>query len=217
MWKEYADDRKGFVVAFSPAPHAGFGRLSSPGKVGKVSYSDQPYGTYLGMLENERVSFFFRKRTQYAFEWRSVRALRQLQAKPGDIFLSPFDHASVCRDHHSSRVCHRTPREGTRHHGPAIQSRAAFHSAVSGTVCEKEATRVAKTVFWQSGGTSDFRRFEPSKIICLWTSRTRREQHVESATYRRGTRGVFGQVVEGPLGSARADPKMTCDGLPRCA
>ena len=97
MWREYADVKKGFVVAFSTV-HLSFGRLSSPGKLGKVSYADEPYGTYLGMVENEGVSFFFRKRLKYAFEreWRSIRALRRLEARGGDIFLSPFDPASVC-------------------------------------------------------------------------------------------------------------------------
>jgi hypothetical protein len=97
MWTEYADDRKGFVVAFSTA-HEGFEQLSSPGKLGKVSYSDEPYGTYLQMLEDEGVAFFFRKRMKYAVEreWRSIRALQRLEASGGDIFLSPFDPASIC-------------------------------------------------------------------------------------------------------------------------
>jgi hypothetical protein len=96
MWIEYADDGKGFVVAFDTT-QTGFAQLNSPGKLGKVFYSDEPYGTYLGMLENEGVSFFFRKRMQYAFEreWRSIRALKRLERHPSDIFLSAFDPGSV--------------------------------------------------------------------------------------------------------------------------
>jgi hypothetical protein len=84
------------VVAFDTT-QAGFAQLKSPGKLGKVSYGDEPYGTYLGMLENEGVSFFFRKRTKYAFEkeWRSIRALKRLERHSGDIFLSSFDPASA--------------------------------------------------------------------------------------------------------------------------
>jgi len=96
MWTEYAGAGKGFVVGFSTA-HAGFGELSSPGKLGKVSYSDEPYGTYLGILENEGVAPLFRKRMKYAFEleWRSIRTLQRLEACGGNIFLSAFDPASV--------------------------------------------------------------------------------------------------------------------------
>ena len=96
MWTEYADKGKGFVIAFDTT-HLGFTQLSSPGKFGKVAYSDEPYGTYLGMLENEGVSFFFRKRMTFAFEreWRSIRALHRLERRPGDVYVSSFDPASV--------------------------------------------------------------------------------------------------------------------------
>jgi hypothetical protein len=96
MWAEYAGAGRGFVVGFHTA-HAGFGQLSSPGKLGKVSYSDEPFGTYLGILETEGVAPLFRKRMKYAFEleWRSIRTLQRLEARGGNIFLSPFDPASV--------------------------------------------------------------------------------------------------------------------------
>ena len=96
MWTEYAGAGRGFVVGFSTA-HAGFGQLSSPGKLGKVSYSDEPFGTYLGILENEGVAPLFRKRMKYDFEleWRSIRMLHRLEAGGGNIFLSHFDPESV--------------------------------------------------------------------------------------------------------------------------
>ena len=96
MWTEYAGAGKGFVMGFSSA-HVGFGLLSSPGKLGKVSYSDEPFGTYLGILENEGVAPLFRKRMKCALEleWRSIRMLHRLEANGGNIFLSPFDPASV--------------------------------------------------------------------------------------------------------------------------
>ena len=96
MWMEYAGDGKGFVVGFSTA-HLGFGQLTSPGRIGKVSYSDEPFGTFLGILENEGIAPLFRKRTKYAFEleWRSIRMLQRLEAKENKVFLSPFDPASV--------------------------------------------------------------------------------------------------------------------------
>lgn len=96
MWSEYGNDGRGFVIAFDTS-HKGFKQLTSPGKVGKVSYTDEPFGTYLGMLENDGVSFFFRKRMKYEFEkeWRSVRALSRLESQPGNVFLSTLDPASV--------------------------------------------------------------------------------------------------------------------------
>jgi hypothetical protein len=96
MWAEYADTGKGFVVGFSTA-HAGFGQLSSPGRIGKVSYSDEPFGSYLGILENEGVAPLFRKRMKYAFEleWRSIRMLKRLEHNGDNVFLSAFNPASV--------------------------------------------------------------------------------------------------------------------------
>jgi len=55
----------------------GFEQLKEPGRIGKVSYSDVPFGTYLGAMEQEGAGIFCRKRTKYAFEgeWRCIRAL----------------------------------------------------------------------------------------------------------------------------------------------
>ena len=96
MWAEYADACTGFVVAFS-TEHASFRQLTSPGKFGKVAYTNVPYGTYLGTMESAGVSFFFVKRTAYGIEreWRSIRALQRLQRLPGDVYLSNFDPQSV--------------------------------------------------------------------------------------------------------------------------
>src|SRR5580704_13958250 len=46
MWTEYAGSGTGFVVGFDTA-HAGFERLTTPGRLGKVSYSDEPFGSAL--------------------------------------------------------------------------------------------------------------------------------------------------------------------------
>lgn len=96
MWKEYADDERGFVLAFDTT-HAGFERLRTPGRIGKVSYSDEPCGTFLGLIDSEGAGIFFRKRLKYSFEreWRSVRALQRLERRAGNIFLSSFDPESV--------------------------------------------------------------------------------------------------------------------------
>jgi hypothetical protein len=96
MWNEYADNSRGFVISFDTGHH-GFQQLKMPGRLGKVSYSDEPFGTFLGAMENEGAGIFFRKRMKYAFEkeWRCIRALAQLEYQPSDLFLSPFDPASV--------------------------------------------------------------------------------------------------------------------------
>ena len=96
MWREYADDGLGFIIGFNTA-HAGFGQLKVPGRIGKVSYSDEPFGTFLGTIEAGDVGGLFRKRLRYAYEreWRSIRFLRRLEPHPGGNFLSPFDPASV--------------------------------------------------------------------------------------------------------------------------
>ncbi|GEM_PF-5690372 len=96
MWREYADNRRGFVIAFSTTD-AGFEQLKTPGLIGKVSYSDERYGTFLGTMEAEGAAIFFRKQMKYAFEreWRSIRALQRLEPHPDGIFLSSFDPASV--------------------------------------------------------------------------------------------------------------------------
>ena len=97
MWTEYADKGKGFVISFATA-HAGFERLKTPGRLGRVFYSDEPVGSALAtILNNEAAGELFRKRMSYAFEreWRSVRMLHRLESCPGGVFLSPFDPASV--------------------------------------------------------------------------------------------------------------------------
>ena len=96
MWHEYAGGGKGFVVTFDTT-HPGFDRLKTPGLIGRVSYNDEPFGTFLGAKETEGAGIFFRKRMQYSFEreWRSIRPLHRLEHHPGDIFLSPFDPASI--------------------------------------------------------------------------------------------------------------------------
>ncbi len=101
MWQQYAGNGTGFLVAFNTR-HAAFNRLRSPGKLGKVEYSDQPITSFLAAYG---ANTFFRKRTQYAFEseWRSIRRFTRFPAEnviqnPGGlpIYLAPFDPACVC-------------------------------------------------------------------------------------------------------------------------
>jgi hypothetical protein len=96
MWQEYADNGRGFVIAFNSV-HPGFEMLKQPGRIGKVSYGDEPFGTFLGAMESDGAGILFRKRTKYAFEreWRSIRFLHRLESRPGDIFVSAFDPGSV--------------------------------------------------------------------------------------------------------------------------
>jgi hypothetical protein len=96
MWTGYADHARGFVIAFDTT-HDGFDLLKTPGKIGKVAYSDVPYGTLLGTMEIEGAATFFRKRMHYAFEqeWRSIRALYRLDHEPHDLYFSSFDPQSV--------------------------------------------------------------------------------------------------------------------------
>lgn len=96
MWKSYAA-ATGFVVAFDTT-HAAFESLQRPGKLGKVTYSDEPIGTFLGSYGAEA---FFRKRAKYEFEceWRSIRALHRLD-RNGEhdghpVFVSRFDPACI--------------------------------------------------------------------------------------------------------------------------
>jgi hypothetical protein len=96
MWAAYAATT-GFVVAFDTT-HASFDSLRNPGKLGKVTYSDEPLGTFLGSYGPEA---FFRKRAKYAFEceWRIIRALHRLE-RSGEhdghpVFVAPFDPACV--------------------------------------------------------------------------------------------------------------------------
>ena len=92
MWREYADNGRGCVIGFETA-HPGFSLLTSPGHLGRVDYSDKPFGTFLGTFFSEGAGVFFRKRMKYSFEqeWRSIRGLRRLEHCAGDVYLSRFD------------------------------------------------------------------------------------------------------------------------------
>jgi hypothetical protein len=96
MWEAYAATT-GFVVAFDTS-HAAFDSLRNPGKLGKVTYSDEALGTFLGSYGPEA---FFRKRAKYAFEceWRIIRALHRLE-RVGDhnghpVLVARLDPACV--------------------------------------------------------------------------------------------------------------------------
>jgi hypothetical protein len=100
MWREYADHGRGFVVAFD-STHPAFELLRSPGRLGKVEYSDEPISSFLSTYG---VNTFFRKRTRYAFEqeWRSIRRLVRFRtsdiSRPESalpIYRAPFDPASI--------------------------------------------------------------------------------------------------------------------------
>lgn len=95
MWAEYGGGGRGFVLGFDTA-HSGFGKLTAPQGVGKVSY-DAGFATFLGMMENAPFEPLFRKRVNYSFEleWRSIRMLKDLENHGGDIFLSPFEPECV--------------------------------------------------------------------------------------------------------------------------
>jgi hypothetical protein len=96
MWSDYAQ-RTGFVVAFD-ATHGAFDTLRTPGTLGKVTYSDEPLGTFLG---SHGPDAFFRKRAKYEFEceWRSIRALHRLDGNGEHdghpVFVSRFDPACI--------------------------------------------------------------------------------------------------------------------------
>jgi DUF2971 family protein len=96
MWTEYADEGKGFVIAFDTTQKT-FQQLTTPGRIGKVNYSEEVLETFLGTMETEGAAVVFRKRPRYSFEteWRSIRALRRLEARPGGIFLSEFNPSSI--------------------------------------------------------------------------------------------------------------------------
>ncbi|HXN63864.1 MAG TPA: DUF2971 domain-containing protein [Candidatus Acidoferrales bacterium] len=97
MWSEYAANDTGFAIGFD-TNHAEFKRLSTPGKFGKVFYSDEPVGSALAsLLTNEAAGDMFRKRMKYAFEreWRIVRLLRRLELHGAAIFMSPFNPLCV--------------------------------------------------------------------------------------------------------------------------
>jgi hypothetical protein len=96
MWKAYAG-ATGFVLAFDTT-HPAFESLRFPGKLGKITYSDEPLGTFIGSYGPDA---FFRKRLKYSFEceWRIIRAIHRLEDK-GErdghrIFVSQFDPACV--------------------------------------------------------------------------------------------------------------------------
>lgn len=100
MWESYAAKGQGFAVQFD-TQHPGFQLLTRPGRLGKVTYADEPIGTFLGEYGP---GAFFRKRTKYAFEseWRSLRPISNFtnvitadDKEP--IYLSAFDPRSVTR------------------------------------------------------------------------------------------------------------------------
>ena len=99
MWREYAAQNRGFVVKFDTR-HPAFRLFKQPGKLGRVEYSDEPIGTFLGMMAQHGAGIFFRKRTHYQFdaEWRSIRAferLRRAGSPDNPIYLSLFHPASI--------------------------------------------------------------------------------------------------------------------------
>jgi hypothetical protein len=100
MWKEYAGDQRGFVVAFDTT-HPGFNKLRSPGRLGKVEYADAPISSFLSTYG---MNTFFRKRTRYEFEaeWRAIRLFTRFRPenirRHGTglpIYLAPFDPACI--------------------------------------------------------------------------------------------------------------------------
>jgi len=96
MWKTYAGTT-GFVLAFDTI-HPAFESLRNPGKLGRITYSDEPLGTFIGSYGPDA---FFRKRSKYAFEreWRAIRAIYRLEDKGEQdghrVFVSRFDPACV--------------------------------------------------------------------------------------------------------------------------
>ncbi|HVO81739.1 MAG TPA: DUF2971 domain-containing protein [Terriglobales bacterium] len=96
MWNEYAADGTGFVLGFQTG-HPGFESLSTPGKLGKVDYSDEPFGSYLGAAFDHGAGTFYRKRMNYACEqeWRCIRMLKQLERNAGEIYLAQLDPAAI--------------------------------------------------------------------------------------------------------------------------
>ena len=99
MWKEYANNGEGFVVAFDTSIPE-FESLRKPGRLGKVEYSDEPFSSF---LTTYGPNTFFRKRTQYQFEaeWRRLRALKRfshvMRPKMGlPIYLAPLNPKYIC-------------------------------------------------------------------------------------------------------------------------
>jgi len=100
MWTEYAGNGRGFVVAFETT-HSTFNLLQSPGRLGKVEYTDRPISSFLSAYGPNAL---FQKRTKYEFEseWRSIRhfsrflpenVITPLSGHP--IYLAPFDPACI--------------------------------------------------------------------------------------------------------------------------
>jgi hypothetical protein len=96
MWYEYASQDTGFVIGFDTT-HVGFGKLTAPRSVGKVTYSGAGFPSFLGMLEKDPYEPLFRKRTEYSFEqeWRSLRLLKDLERFSEHVFLSSFDPTCI--------------------------------------------------------------------------------------------------------------------------
>lgn len=96
MWESYAAST-GFIIAFETS-HLAFHSLCKPGRLGKVTYSDESLGTFLGSYGPEA---FFRKRLKYSFEreWRVLKALHRLKSVGEQngipILVSRFDPACV--------------------------------------------------------------------------------------------------------------------------
>ena len=91
--------------------NGGFRRLlGSTGKVGRVDYTDERIGSFLG---NYGAHVFFRKRLQYKFEseWRVLRRLDSLEKK-GETYLGSFGPSTLrsviitraCTVEHSIRM-----------------------------------------------------------------------------------------------------------------
>ena len=98
MWRRYAGQGKGFVVAFDTRAPS-FSILRSRGIIGQVEYNDEPYSS---MLSAYGASSFFRKRRRFEFEaeWRILRAISKLDHRGTDgngfpICLGPFNPECV--------------------------------------------------------------------------------------------------------------------------
>ena len=96
MWNDYADQGRGFVVAFDTTVPE-FRLLRSPGGLGKVEYTDNPVSS---LLSGYGIEALFRKLPKYEFEaeWRSIRLFsrfpsRYIVCSDGmpKIYLAPFD------------------------------------------------------------------------------------------------------------------------------
>ena len=130
MWTEYADKGKGFIIGFA-TDHTGFNLLKLPGRLGKVSYSDEPVGSALGtILGSEDAGVkgaggLYRKRMKYAFEreWRVIRMLHRLERHSNGVFLSAFDPERM-RDSLSTGLRRRNRATPSRLERCALQARS---------------------------------------------------------------------------------------------